>query len=134
MTTREDIPRTNLTFAILLITAQQNITEKISSSIIFSTSINLWTSISQILTKSSQIIVKIIFLMMARRAKIQMIWNFCSKMIKYWMGLSQKVLEILMMVQTKNVIMMKITRLLVKMVSFVEQKELKKLKLQNYCR
>ena len=50
------------------------------------------------------------------------------------MGLSQKVLEILMMVQTKNVIMMKITRLLVKMASFVEKKELTKLKIQKYCR
>ena len=50
------------------------------------------------------------------------------------MSLSQKVLEILMMIQTKNVIMMKITRLLVKMASFVEQKELTKLKIQKYCR
>ena len=87
-TTREDILTTNLTFAILLITAQQNITENISSSIIFSTSINLWTSISQILTKSSQIIMTIILWMMARSARIQMIWNICRKMIKYWMGLS----------------------------------------------
>ena len=133
-TTREDILTTNLTFAILLITAQQNITENISSSIIFSTSINLWTSISQILTKSSQKIMTIILWMMARSARIKMIWNICRKMIKYWMGLSQKVLEILMMVQTKNVIMMKITRLLVKMASFVEKKELTKLKIQKYCR
>ena len=40
-TTREDISRTNLTFAILLITAEQNITENISSSSTFSASINL---------------------------------------------------------------------------------------------
>jgi hypothetical protein len=50
------------------------------------------------------------------------------------MGISQKVMEILMMVQTKIAIMMKITRLLVKMVKFVEKKELTKLKIQKYCR
>jgi hypothetical protein len=50
------------------------------------------------------------------------------------MGISQKVMEILMMVQTKIAIMMKITRLLVKMVKFVEKKELTKLKFQKYCR
>ena len=59
-TTREDISRTNLTFAILLITAEKNITDNTSSSIIFSRNIHLSSSISQILKKSSQIIMKII--------------------------------------------------------------------------
>ena len=79
-TTREDISRINLTFAILLIIADKSITENISSSITFLVSINVWTSINPTWTQSSRFIIRIMLKLMAKSARTQMIWYIYSKM------------------------------------------------------
>ena len=132
-TTREDISRTNLTFAILPITAEQNITENISSSSTFSASINLWSSINLTWRKSSQQTMKIMKKMKARSARTQMNWCIRSKMSKHWMSLTLKDRKILIILQIKNATTWKRSRLRVSTDSYADQKELTKFRVQKCC-